>query len=195
MTEIDDERAAKALEALGGWYCQNCATEMRDATYCDECAYLYCPYCGCPSTDNCDHLLALWGVDWGFSPSPFRGMEIPRLPERTDGSWPEAWPEDDLRSAFGNLLPLLDAYERDGYDAEPDEYGQYLLWSEVRAMLSEQPDSRNRFVPDSPMSCPYEDAFFEDPDTARAEIADIVERLGTGFERLAALAAMGSSRP
>jgi hypothetical protein len=65
----------------------------------------------------------------------------------------------------------------------------------LRTVGNEQAGARNRFVPDSPGSSPYEDAFFEDPGAARAEIADIVERLGAGFERLAALAAMGSSRP
>jgi hypothetical protein len=51
-------------------------------------------------------------------------------------------------------------------------------------MLSEQTDSRNRFVPDSPANSYYEDAFFENPDAVHAEIADIIERLQAGFERL-----------
>jgi hypothetical protein len=58
-------------------------------------------------------------------------------------------------------------------------------------MLSEIPASRNRFVPDSPGSSYYEDAFFEDPERARAEIAEIIRRLRAGFERFFSISELG----
>jgi hypothetical protein len=124
-------------------------------------------------------------ADRGLSPSPFDGLELPRLPERTDGSWPDERSEADLEHAFGDLRSLINTYlEHNGLDAEPDVR---RLWNEVRWNLSESPPSRNRFVQDSPGSPHYEDAYFASPDTARAEIADIIGRLRAGFERLAAV--------
>jgi len=186
VNEPDEERTLDALEALGGRSCPNCAEEMRDPAYCDACCWLFCPYCGMPSFEECDHLVAVWDPDQWFSPSPFDGLELPHLPERPEGYWPETWSETVLEMAFGDLHPLLEAYDDGGYDAELNGYGAYLLWTGVRMMLSEKSDSRNRFVPDFPGSSLYEDAFFADPDKARAEIAEILGRLRAGFDWLAA---------
>src|SRR3954469_18700273 len=122
MTELDDRRAAEALEVLGGWGCPNCGAEMQDQTYCDACSSLFCPYCGTPAFDECRHLLTIGDPDWELSPSPFAGLALPHLPERLDGSWPLEWLEADLDHAFADLRSVVDAYlDHNGLDAEPDE--------------------------------------------------------------------------
>jgi hypothetical protein len=184
VNEIDEARTLEAIDALGGWSCQNCGIEMRDPAYCDACCSLYCPYCGIPAVEECRHLLVIDDPDWELSPSPFEGLALPHLPERPDGFWPlDEWPEADLERSFGDLRPLLEAYDSNGLDSEP---GERNLWREIKWMLSETPGSLNRFVPSHPGHSHYEDAFFEDPDKARAEIADIFGRLRAGFERLGA---------
>lgn len=182
MTEMDEERTLEALEALGGWTCANCGAEMRDSAYCDACCYLYCPYCRMPSDGECRHLITIADPDCGVNPSPFKGLELPHLPERDAGYWPDDWSESVLQQAFGPLCSLLEAYfSRDGLEFEPNEY---LLWQELRLLLSEVPASLNRFVPSHPGHSYYEDAFVEDQDATRSEIAEIVSRLRDGFERL-----------
>jgi hypothetical protein len=191
VSELDDERAAEALEALGGWTCQNCGEEMRDPAFCDACSWLFCPYCGTSSFEECHHLVTIADPDVGVNPSPFEGLQLPCLPERPDGFWPDEWSDVELRLAFGDLRPLLDAYDFYDPSSEPSEYA---LWREIRWMLSEIPASRNRFVPSHPGHSHYEDAFFGDPDKARAEIAEIIERLRAGLERLASTYEQGRDK-
>lgn len=191
MNKPDDAVTELVLEALGGWTCQNCGQEMRDSSYCDACCYLFCPHCGMDSTEECEHLVALWDDDRTTGPLPFTENDLPHLPDDASASWPHGWPSDEVvERVFGDLSPLLEAYEGDGLEAPPD---QYALWTAIYPLLSEQPPSLNRFVPDSPGSSCYRDAFFEDPETPRAEIAEIVERLCLGFQELAVMG--GNRRP
>jgi hypothetical protein len=179
VSEHQNERREEAPEATEETECQYCGNQSwASPYYCGQCSAFYCPFCGSSVLDECEHLLALWDDDDGFTTDPFSDCELPHLPAGIDDLWSDA----QKAVAFGDLLPLLDAYiEEGGLSDEPPPFG---LWSLIRDMLSVPVRSVNDFVPDSPGGSAWDDSFTEHPAEAKAEIAAIIRRLTTGFERL-----------
>ena len=166
------------------WICQFTDSPVDPTTgYCDERWHTHCPFCGsCGYTDPCEHVLAIESEDsdGGWAISPFD--RLPHLAEPCDC----VWSEQLLREAFEEGYALLAHY--DDIRWSPNQQG---LFKEIVEALT-VPVRVIQFEPaDSMASSQGDDYYCESANEARGQITSIIDRLRTGFDRLAAQKADG----
>ena len=153
---------------------------------CRLCGALACPYCRSAvlitnkhSVGGCDHLLAVSSDDPDFHGDFYAfEMPLPCIESQHDVELEDEerdWSDAQKVAAFGDLRPLLAAYEDwEGLWRPPWEY---LLFVECVERLSVPVQDlywgERRFH------------FVGEPEKARCEIAAMITRLTEGFERLA----------
>ena len=170
-------KSMPALDALTGTPCVNCTEPLEfhpDSSRCDECFWLYCPVCGqdvAGTSDDCPHALAWWDVEGEcLSESPFEGLELTGL--KGD------WSSKQKREAFGDLLPLMDAYEDDlsEFFYDHDLFLAILKLIDVPVIVFTYEHGYGGGL----------DYFTTDPDEAHSAFGAVVARLRAGFAQLAA---------
>ena len=167
--------------------CRRCGRFVRGRVprICTGCSAVHCPFC--LKTDGCAHILAVV-ADGDVRPSLVDPASIPMLTPTNATPWePKA---DELRTVFGRLYPLLDAYT-DGLGSPPNaaRLTQHLLElvGYPIAVVSRDTDAVHRGVG-------HDACYFSwGPDVARHRIGQVVAGLRRGFERLAIV--IGEDRP
>ena len=188
------EPGGSAWRYLAHGACTLCGGSLTSACpgECRLCGALACPYCRSAvlitnkhSLGSCDHLLAVAPEDPDFH-GDFYAFDVPPpcIDAGDDAELEDEerdWSEEQKLAAFGDLRPLLVAYEDwEGLWRLPWEY---LLFVECVERLS---------VPVQDVD--WDDRRFHfaaDGEAARREITEIISRLTEGFERLARMEPAG----
>lgn len=164
---------------------------------CPKCYVTFCPFCWKPATnregsymDKCEHIFANGSTESGWWLEPYDDTKIPHLETIPEG---RAWSQKQKASAFGDLLPLLQAYEdSNGLDWRPER--RYLLdqlieFHQLPVLISFRIDAVM-----GELQAEF-DYFAADADSIREQLTGALDELRLGFNRLAAMDPEESALP
>ena len=177
---------------IDGTQCDGCHRPLvwvGDEVWCRFCGQIFCPFCYRSWAEECEHLLAIQHEDgdFGWILSPFKMEEPAELPMLPDQVYSGSEPSEQLvRRAFGDLFPLIEAYQ----NGVGERVDQVMLFEYIVERVK-LPLIRVVWDPDvvpgasRPGAAYAFDFFTDDRKQWHAEIHSIILELERGFERLA----------
>jgi ferredoxin len=163
-----------------GYTCLFCAGPITPDFVCEGClrCHTHCPYCGAEVIYGCNHLLAhpqdgVW-FETGFYSSE---TQMPVLEPTANPS------EYQLAEAFGDLLPILTAYEN-GLGDQPN---RLTLFEQFIEHIATKVTIIHWFCNAAMTASEGQDHYAESREQAVDEIEALTETLRRRFQRIASI--------